>query len=234
MVPSAFDTCADGHQPRARIQQLLEFVQQQLALVVDGRHAQHRAFLFGQKLPRHNVRMVLQRRDDNFSAPLHVPAAPGLRDQVDAFGSAANEDDLARVLRVDEALHFGPAVLIALGRALAQLVYAAMDVRVVGGIQVADSVDHLQGLLRAGGVIEIHQRIAVDPLAQDGEVAPDVLDVEGDSGGGHAASTPSRCDRIRSMSAFSESSLTRSTMSLAKAWISISRALASAMPRLRK
>ena len=112
------------------------------------------------------------RRDDDLVAGLQVLAAPGLGDEVDAFGGAADEDDLARLRRVEEALDLDAGLFVGRGGALAQHVDAAMDVGVVDFVEVSNGVEDREGLLRGGRVVEVDQRLAVDLLPQDRESPP--------------------------------------------------------------
>ncbi len=66
-----------GDDTRARRQQLFEFVELELAGVVDGRDAQVRALFFAQHLPRHDVGVVLHGGDEHFVAFAYVGAAIG-------------------------------------------------------------------------------------------------------------------------------------------------------------
>ena len=96
MVPSAFDTCADRHDLRARRQQRRVLVEIEFAGVVDRHDAQRRAGLLAHQLPRDDVRVMLQPREDDLVArPQHVPAVT-LRDEVDAVGRALGQDDRLR------------------------------------------------------------------------------------------------------------------------------------------
>ena len=66
---------------------------------------------------------------------------------------------------------FFAGLFVLLGAALAERVDAAVDVGVVALVDAAEDVDHLPRPLRAGGVVEKHERlIAVDGLLQDREV----------------------------------------------------------------
>ena len=95
--------------------------------------------------------------------------------QVDAFGGAAHEDQLVLGAGVEEALGLGARLFVGRRGALAQLVHAAMDVGAIHLVELADGVDHRERLLRRGGVIQIHQRLAVDALLQDREILPDLV-----------------------------------------------------------
>ena len=94
----------DGDDLGSRSEQLLKFLQQQLAAIVDGRNPQPCALLFAQDLPGHDVGVMLHGGDEHFVAGANVSAAVGLRHEVDAFRRAADEDDLARVGGVEETL----------------------------------------------------------------------------------------------------------------------------------
>ena len=89
---------SDGGDAGARPEQLLEFIQQQFAAIVDGSDAQFRALLIAQHLPGNDVGVVLHGGDEHFIACADVLPPVGLRHEVDGLGGAAHEDDLARQL----------------------------------------------------------------------------------------------------------------------------------------
>jgi hypothetical protein len=64
-----------------------------------------RAGLLGDQLPRHDVGVVLERRQQDLVAALQAWRALGLRDEVDGLGGAAREDDFARRGGIHEAAH---------------------------------------------------------------------------------------------------------------------------------
>src|SRR5690606_365677 len=72
-----------GDDARAVVEQLLVLVEQYLAGVIDGNHAQMRAAGPGQLLPGHDVGVVFEVGDDDFVALAHVLRAPAFCDQVD-------------------------------------------------------------------------------------------------------------------------------------------------------
>ncbi len=53
-----------------------------------------------------------------------------------------------------------------------------MDIGIFGFVEARDSVDHGLRLLRGGGVVQPDERLAVDALAQDREIAARGIDVE--------------------------------------------------------
>ena len=58
----------DGDHLGARADQLLEFVDEEIALVVDRRPFDHRALALAQEMPRHDVGMVLHDREHDLVA----------------------------------------------------------------------------------------------------------------------------------------------------------------------
>ena len=58
----------DRHQPRPRRQQPVELIQDEFAVLVDGRHDQGAARGVAHHLPGHDVGVVLQRRDEDLIA----------------------------------------------------------------------------------------------------------------------------------------------------------------------
>jgi len=91
------------HQPRARVEELEELLQLQLAAAVDRRHFQRAARLLAHHLPGDYVGVMLERADEDLVACPQARAGVGLRDQVDPLGGAADKNDLARRAGIDEA-----------------------------------------------------------------------------------------------------------------------------------
>ena len=75
IVPALRDV-RDGDELRLRAQQLREFVEQQLAAIVDRRDAQLGAFFLAQHLPGHDVGVVLHGGDEHFVAGADMCARP--------------------------------------------------------------------------------------------------------------------------------------------------------------
>jgi len=98
--------------------------------------------------------------------------------EVDALGAAADEDDLVGAGRAEEVGHRAAGGLVGVGGPGGERVGAAMDVGVVVGVEMGEGVDHNLRLLRGGGVVEPGQRLAVDTLGEDREVAADGFHVE--------------------------------------------------------
>ncbi len=71
-----------------------------------------------------------------------------------------------RCLGADEVADFFAGLFVLLGAAFAERMDAAVDVGVIVLVHAAEDVDHLPRALRAGGVVEKHERvIAVDVSA---------------------------------------------------------------------
>ena len=171
IVPSELDRWAIENDFRAVAQQAVEFVHRQFATIVHGDHADDRAGLLGDKLPGDDVGMVFHRREDDFVAGFQEFSAVARCDEVDAFGGAAGEDDLAGFGGVDEAGDFCAGLFVGGGGFLAEGVDAAMNVRVFRFVISLDRIDDDLGLLGRGAVVEIDQRPAVNLCFQDGEIA---------------------------------------------------------------
>ncbi len=121
----------------AAAQQLLVLVEADLAAVIDWNDAQNCAFFRSQHLPGNDVGVVLDPADDDLVALVDVLAAPALRNQVDGFGGAADEDDFFGGRCVEEVCDLAARVLISVGSAGGKLVGGAMDVRVFVLVEIA-------------------------------------------------------------------------------------------------
>src|SRR5881394_851772 len=165
------------HQLRALIEQRLVLIHQQLAGIIDWNHAQPGALLFAEHLPRDDVRVVLHGRDDDLIAGANELATITMHDEIDAFGSAAHEDTFLYVARVDEALHLFARSLISSRRPHAQIVHPAMNVRVFLLKILRAAFNHNGWDLRRRGIVQIHERLAVNVLGQYGKVFANALDI---------------------------------------------------------
>src|SRR5207302_390381 len=124
-----------------------ELIAPQPAVVIDVDHCDLGPHLGRELLPGYEVGVVLEDRRHDAIAALDVVPAPRIGNEVQRLGRVANEDDLTLARRVDEARDLGAGFLEHRGRALAELVDAAVDIRVVLLEHLRHGVDHLPRLL---------------------------------------------------------------------------------------
>ena len=129
-------------EPGARVEQFFIFVDQQFTGVVDRYHSDLRTGFVGQHLPRHDIRMVLERGQYDLVAGLDELAAVAVHHQVDRIGGAAGEDRFALFGCVDEALQLAPSGLVFGGRGLRQIMHRTMDISVLRRLIAHQAVDH--------------------------------------------------------------------------------------------
>ena len=168
----------EGDELGARGQQALEGDKVDFAARRDGRHDDLGAGAFGDHLPRHDVRMMLEVREQDLVAGFQVRPAPAFGDEVDALGGAADEDAAAGVLQAEELRHGHAGGLIGGRGLLAQEVHAAVDVGVLLGVIASEGPDDRQRLLGSRRVVEVGQRTAAHRTSQDREVLAEGGDVE--------------------------------------------------------
>ena len=168
----------EGDELGPAVEELAVLFQQHLAVVIDRHDAQLRALGERKLLPRHDVGVMLEMRDDDLVARTHVLQAERVRHEVDGLGGAAHEHDLLRRRRIDEARHLVAGSLVGIRRTGSQLVRRTVDVGVFVLIEVRQAIDDRFRLLRRGRVVEPDQRPAVHGLRQDRKIPPDGVDVE--------------------------------------------------------
>src|SRR5919112_5970617 len=105
-------------------------VEIELAIVGEAHALDVSVFLFGEKLPWHEVGMMIHRSHDDEIAGLDVAAAPGLGDEVDRLSRVPNKNDLARRYGIDEIGHHMPGRLVLRRCSLGEVVNATMDISV--------------------------------------------------------------------------------------------------------
>ena len=89
----------DSHKLRARAQQPLVLLKNELAGIVDRHDLENDAEAVTQDLPGHDVRMVLQPGDHDLVAGLEVAGTQAVGHQIDGRGGIAREDDLGGIAR---------------------------------------------------------------------------------------------------------------------------------------
>ena len=152
-------------------EQRVELGQIEQAFVAgDGNVGNFRAGFLREQLPRDEVAVMLHFREQNHVAGLEVFCSPRTRDEIDAFGRAAREDDFVGAFGVDEFRGARARGFERVRRAIAQLVDAAMDIGVVVLVVMHERVNHRARFLRRGGVVEINQRLAVDFLIENRKI----------------------------------------------------------------
>ena len=166
------------HQAGPDAEQRLERLQVQLAACVDRRDLEHGTGGRAGHLPGHDVGVVLEPGDQHLVAGLDARPQERVRHQVDRLGGAAREDDLADRAGVDEAADALAGGLERVRGPLRKGVHAAVHVRVHLLGVAPFGVDHRPRTLGGRAVVEVHQRPAVDPLAEDREIGAEAADVE--------------------------------------------------------
>ena len=162
---------------RERREELRVGLEDHVAAVVDRHHADHGAGSLGHHLPGHDVGVVLEFREHDLVAAGKA-RGEDIGAEVDPLGAAPHVDDLVGAVGTQEVGDRLPGVLVGVGRPGGERVGPAVDVGVVVGVEVGDRVDHRLRLLRGRGVVEPGERLAVNLLVQDREVAADGGDVE--------------------------------------------------------
>jgi hypothetical protein len=169
----------DRHHLGARRKQLLEFLDEEIAVVVDRRPFDHRPLPLAQEMPRHHVGMMLHDREHDLVAGLDAFAPEGVGDEVDGLGGVAGEDDFFLAGGIEEGAHLLARVLIGLGRGVGEVMQSAMHIGVFGGVGAGEPLQHRVRLLRRGGVVEIDERLAVHLHGEDGKILANALDIVG-------------------------------------------------------
>src|SRR5690606_38683075 len=133
--------------------------------------------------------------------------------------------------------HQTPRTFECLGGPVGEGVGAAVDIGVVVAVVVADRLDHRLGFLHGGGVVEVHQRLAVDLLIQNRKRSPHGGNVEitlhPGIHDGCSCTTKASCNTGLTSSPTAARG-SASMISPRKAKLSSARAEASSMPRERR
>ena len=213
----------------------------EFAARVDRRDHQLGAGLFTDQLPGHDIRMVLEVRNDDFVPTLQSRTAETLRHEIYRGCRAARQHDLAARIRIDERGNLVPRAFKRFGRAAAEFVDAAMHVGVIVPLVIRHRVDHGGRLLCRRRAVQVYERLLVDRLVERREVRPPARCARYGRGCVHPEISSS--DWIRSCSRasmrFDTAFLAASTGTLetspaANAWVSTCLAWRLSRPRERR
>ena len=109
---------------------LVERVEAELAVRVERDRGEGRAVALGDVLPRDEVRVVLELRDEHDVPRAEVVEAPRIGDEIDALRRPVSEDQFARIGRIHELRNLLAGAFVFRRCDLRERVDAAMDVRV--------------------------------------------------------------------------------------------------------
>ena len=118
---------------------------------------EHAPSALGEKLPRHDVRVVLQHTQYDFIPSLDVFRPPRVRHEIDRLARISREHYFSIRLCVDKGGNLPSRQLIRIRRLTTQIMHPSMNVRVVILIIEHVSVHDLIRLLGRRRVIQIHQ-----------------------------------------------------------------------------
>ena len=118
---------------------------------------EHAPCALGKKLPRHDVRVVLQHAQYDFIPSIDVLRPPRVRHEIDRLARVSREHYFSIRLRVDEGGNLPSRQLVRIRRLTTQIMHPSMNVRVVVLVIEHVRVHDLIRLLGRRRVIQIHQ-----------------------------------------------------------------------------
>ena len=224
----------DRHHFGARAEQLLEFANEEVAVIIDRRPFDHRAETLAEEVPRDDIGMVLHDREHDLVAFPQPHAAEARRDEIDRLGGVLGEDNFFLGAGIDEGSRRLARAFVSLRRLIGEIMQAAMHIGILRRIGAGQAIENLGRLLRRGGVVEINQRLAINLHGQRRKIGADLLDVVTAIADGrvHVHARDSSQDSAAVISASRKPSWATSSMvSPMNAWISRASACLSSMPR---
>ena len=113
-------------------------------------------------LPRHDIRVVLHRADDDLVASGDEGFASGRCDEVDGLRSTTGEDKPFGRGRSDEVSDTTARSFVVLGRDLAEVVHTTMDVGIGRIIGLLDGLNDAARLLSGRSIVEVNEGLTID------------------------------------------------------------------------
>ena len=160
----------NGQQAGTLVKQAGDRIQLQRTVLVQRDHPQLRPDSGAQHLPRHDIGVMLHRADDDVVARADVGVSPAVRHEVNAFRGAANKHQFLRRAGVEERRRPLAHLLHARRSFRAEGMNAAMHRRIAVAVKFRLGVNHRFRLLRAGGAVEVGQRLAINLAIEKREI----------------------------------------------------------------
>ena len=111
--------------------------------------------------------MMFHLAQQNLIARTQIRPAPSRRDEVDAFGATAREDDRVRIRRIDEFGNLDARLFVTPRCHFTQVMRRAVQVGVLGFVKLARAFDDSARFLRCVGVVEINKWLVVNARLQN-------------------------------------------------------------------
>src|SRR5690606_14668736 len=165
-----------GNHAHPIIHQFQEVPHVYLPALVDRADYEFRSRLFADELPRHDVGVVLEMRDENLLAVFQAWPAPALCNEIDGGRRAAGKYHFRSRSRVDKGHQRITRAFVGLRCTMAQGMNAAVHVRMVVTLVLRHFIDDALRLLRRCRAVQISYRYTVDILGEGREVVARVLD----------------------------------------------------------
>ena len=121
---------------------------------------------------------MFTRGDHDLITRLEGTARPTVGDQVDRFGGVSGKDHRGGIGSVQKPGYLAAGKFVHFGSLDRQGMSAAVNVGMMVEVIIAHRLDHLAGLLRRSGVVEVDERLAVHFATEDGEVLAQGIGVE--------------------------------------------------------
>ena len=169
---------AQGDDPGPLGEEVVEVVEDPAALIVDLEIPDPGAGPVCQELPRDQVGVMLQDRQQDLVPLADVVHPPGCGDEVDPVGRSPGPHQLRGIPTPDPGGDLPPGRLEGVGRPSAQLVDAPMDIGVVPLVVGRHGVEHGPGLLGGRGIVQVDQGMTVDLLIESREITPEAHGVQ--------------------------------------------------------
>ena len=165
----------DCNQARFFAKQAVRLREVHAAVAVERNNAQPGAAILADALPGQKIGVMLHLAHPDFITGPQPRAGPALRNQVDRFGCRTGEDDLLRTPGIDEIRDGSTCSLVMFTGIFSQRIEPAVNRSVLVAVTLTDRFDDNGGFLRAGGRVQIMQRLRAG--SEDREVSPKRLEI---------------------------------------------------------
>ena len=110
-----------------------------------------------QKLPRHQIAVMLHHREQHLIAFAEGGITPAARHKIDRFTGVSREDNLTGAMGTNKGSCCGSSRFKRLGGPGAELMGTTMHIGVIAAVITLHRIDHLLRLLTGRSVVEIDQ-----------------------------------------------------------------------------
>ena len=143
------------------IEQLHKSIPNNIAVIINGNHADIRTLAFGNHLPGNNISVMFNLGEQNLISFINKPVAKTVGNEVNRIRCSGRVDNFIFMLGIDEFLHFFSCQLVSISSLLAKRMDTAVNICMLIAMVRMDAICNTSRHLTRSCIIQINQSLSI-------------------------------------------------------------------------